>query len=69
MAKDSSRLQLDGIWKSIKTLNDDYTRLSEDFHQMASQVAELRADVRWLKALLLPVLLASIISAIKALTG
>ncbi len=61
--------RIDGIWRSIKTLNDDYTRLSEDYHQMASQVAELRADVRWLKALLLPVLLASIISAIKALIG
>tara|TARA_Y100000310_G_scaffold44329_1_gene41371 strand:+ start:2176 stop:2412 length:237 start_codon:yes stop_codon:yes gene_type:complete len=64
------------IRASIKTLKDDYTELSASYMSLMREVSslnatisELRTEVRWLKTLMMPIALASIVSAVKVLLG
>ncbi len=64
------------IRASIKTLNDDYTELAANYMSLMREVScvnatisELRTEVRWLKTLMVPIAVASIVSAVKVLLG
>ena len=64
------------IRASIKVLNEDYTELAKNYSSLIREVncinatiAELRTEIKWLKTLMIPIALASIVSAIQVLVG
>jgi methyl-accepting chemotaxis protein len=67
---------LAAIRASVKNLNDDYTELAANYASIIREIAcinataaELRTEIRWLKTLMVPIAVASIVSAVKVLLG
>jgi hypothetical protein len=53
----------------IKQLNDDYTELTRSYVAIQVEMASLRTEIKWLKMLMVPIAVASLISAYSVITG
>jgi hypothetical protein len=60
---------IDEIKLSIRTMNEDYSELVKTVSYLRAAISELRAEVKWIKALLVPVAIGSLVAAIKVLMG
>ena len=60
---------LSRIRAHIKQLNDDYTELSKSYVAIQVEMASLRTEIKWLKMLMVPIAVASLISAYSVITG
>ena len=57
------------IGAHIRQLNDDYTELTKSYVAIKVEMASMRTEIKWLKMLMVPIAVASLISAWSVVTG
>ena len=60
---------LNRIRAHIRQLNDDYTELTRSYVAIKVEMASMRTEIKWLKMLMVPIAIASLISAWSVVTG
>jgi len=60
---------LNRIRAHIRQLNDDYTELTRSYVAIKVEMASMRTEIKWLKMLMIPIAVASLISAWSVVTG
>ena len=60
---------LNRIRAHIRQLNDDYTELTRSYVAIKVEMASMRTEIKWLKMLMVPIAIASLISAWSVITG
>ena len=60
---------VDRIRAHIRQLNDDYTELTRSYVAIKVEMASMRTEIKWLKMLMVPIAIASLISAWSVVTG
>ena len=54
---------------TIRNMKQEYTELVDTVSDLKSAIAELRTEIRWMKALMVPLAVGSAIAALKVLMG
>ena len=67
--KEQEDTHLGRIRAHIKQLKDDYTELSKSYVALQVEMASLRTEIKWLKMLMVPIAVASLISAYSVVAG
>ena len=52
-----------------RNMKQEYTELVDTVSDLKSAIAELRTEIRWMKALMVPLAVGSAIAALKVLMG
>jgi len=69
VSREQEDTNLGRIRAHIKQLNDDYTELSKSYVAIQVEMASLRTEIKWLKMLMVPIAVASLISAYSVIAG
>ena len=67
--KEQEATHLGRIRAQIPQVNDDYTELSKSYVALQVEMASLRTEIKWLKMLMVPIAVASLISAYSVVAG
>ena len=69
VSREQEDTNLGRIRAHIKQLIDDYTELSKSYVAIQVEMASLRTEIKWLKMLMVPIAVASLISAYSVIAG